>query len=604
MRRILVAVVLLGLLGAAAGAVIYKMFPAQMAKYGGMAFNFYRSFDAPKGTLATEANPDHQGGSTVQAAPATGTPQAPAADADWPSYNRTLTSDRYSPLAEITTGNAGQMKVLCTYDTGVYTVFETGLIMVEGALIGTTEFDIFSLDPATCAENWRTHEDIPPSILGVNRGAAYWDGMLFRGTQDGQVLAYDFKTGKRLWQTTIADPSIGETVPAAPIAWDGMVYVGQAGGDYKGVKGRMYGLDAKTGKIVWEFYLVPYQEGDKVRGPLGKSPSTEATWKTKPGIPISGGATWTSTTLDPETGSLYVPGGNPAPDFAIGVREGVAGQAANLYSGSVVVLDAKTGDYRDHYDISPDDWHDWDVSNPPILVRTQGGKDLVVVAPKDGHVYGIDRATGKRLYKVPATQIANVEAPFVVGKPVRFCPGSVGGAEWNSPAYDPATNLILVGEVDWCYAVTLEDTHKLETAPMGQPWSGMAALNPFNVFGHPLESDKDWHGWVYAIDADTGQWAWRAKLNYPVLSGMTPTAGGVVFFGDVDGNFYALNAATGEKLWGEHIGGGIGGGVITYTADGKQKVAVAAGFTSPMWPTKITTAKVVVLGLDGAVTAQ
>ena len=152
--------------------------------------------------------------------------------------------------------------------------------------------------------------------------------------------------------------------------------------------------------------------------------------------------------------------------------------------------------------------------------------------------------------------------------------------------------------------MTLEDTHKLETATMGQPWSGMAALNPFNVFGHPLESDKDWHGWVYAIDADTGQWAWRAQLNYPVLSGMTPTAGGVVFFGDVDGNFYALNAATGEKLWGEHIGGGIGGGVITYTANGKQKVAVAAGFTSPMWPTKITTAKVVVLGLDDAVTAK
>ena len=206
------------------------------------------------------------------------------------------------------------------------------------------------------------------------------------------------------------------------------------------------------------------------------------------------------------------------------------------------------------------------MSNPPILVRTQGGKDLVVVAPKDGHVYGIDRATGERLYRVPATQIANVEAPFVVGEPVRFCPGSVGGAEWNSPAYDPATNLILVGEVDWCFAVTLEDTQKLETAPMGVPWSGMAALNPFNDFGHPLEGDEDWHGWVYAIDADTGQWAWRAQLNYPVLSGMTPTAGGVVFFGDVDGNFYALNAATGEKLWGEHLGGGIGGGVITYTA--------------------------------------
>ena len=260
------------------------------------------------------------------------------------------------------------MKVLCTYDTGVNTVFETGLIMVDGALIGTTEFDIFSLDPATCAENWRTHEDIPPSILGVNRGAAYWDGMLFRGTQDGQVLAYDFKTGKRLWQTTIADPSIGETVPAAPIAWDGMVYVGQAGGDYKGVKGRMYGLDAKTGKIVWEFYLVPYQEGDLVRGPLGKSPLTDATWNTKPGIPISGGATWTSTTLDPATGLALCPRRQPG----AGLRDRARARASTetprtsipARSSSSTPGPATTATTTTS---RPDDWHDWDVSNPPIL---------------------------------------------------------------------------------------------------------------------------------------------------------------------------------------------------------------------------------------------
>ena len=214
------------------------------------------------------------------------------------------------------------------------------------------------------------------------------------------MLAYDFKTGKRLWETTIADPTIGETVPAAPIAWDGMVYVGQAGGDYKGVKGRMYGLDAKTGKIVWEFYLVPYQEGDLVRGPLGKSPLTDATWNTGPGIPISGGATWTSTTLDPETGALYVPGGNPAPDFAIGVREGVDGEREPLFRDR---RRPRRQDRRLPRQLRhrPDDWHDWDVSNPPILVKTQGGKELVVVAPKDGHVYGIDRITGEQLYRVP-----------------------------------------------------------------------------------------------------------------------------------------------------------------------------------------------------------
>jgi glucose dehydrogenase len=133
--------------------------------------------------------------------------------------------------------------------------------MVEGALIGTTEFDIFSIDPSTCAENWRVHEEYPAYILPTNRGAAYLDGRLFRGTDDGRVLAYDFKTGKRLWETTIADVKTGEDVPAAPIAWEGLVFIGNAGGDFKGAKGHMYALDAKTGKIVWQFFLVPKTEG-------------------------------------------------------------------------------------------------------------------------------------------------------------------------------------------------------------------------------------------------------------------------------------------------------------------------------------------------------
>ena len=521
---------------------------------------------------------------------------SPSATAgDWPSYNRTLTSERYSQLSQINTKNVGKLKVLCTYDVGQFAAFESGLIMVENALIGTTEFDIFSLNPATCAENWRTHEVYPPSLLPANRGAAYMDGMLFRGTQDGRVLAYDFKTGKRLWETTIADPKLGESVPSAPIAWDGLVFVGNAGGDFKGGKGHMYALDAKTGKIVWEFFLVPKAEGDATRGPQGATPLDMSTWKNAPGIPISGGGTWTSYTLDPKTGRLYVPGGNPAPDFAIAAREG-----ENLFTDSVIVLDAKTGDYKHHFKIVPKDWHDWDVSNPPVLIQTMGGKQLMAVAPKDGHLYGFDLANNSLLYRVPVTKVEDVAATFSPGKAVHFCPGSVGGAEWNSPAYDPQTNLILVGEVDWCDTVTPKDVNELRSVKIGQPWAGMATWNPFWMFGRMGGTDGHWAGWVYAVDADTGVWKWRLKSNYPIVSGMTPTAGGVVFFGDVGGNFYALDAANGQKLWGQELGGAIGGGVITYTANGAQKVAVAAGFTHLAWPTKIVKAKIVVLGLDSA----
>ena len=191
----------------------------------------------------------------------------------------------------------------------------------------------------------------------------------------------------------------------------------------------------------------------------------------------------------------------------------------------------------------------------------------MVVAPKDGHLYGFDRANNERALQGPGdADRESSQNPFVARQAVHFCPGAVGGAEWNSPAYDPPTNLVLVGEVDWCDTVTPKDTMNCETVPIGQPWTGMCDAATRSTCSAALEATKTWAGWVYAIDADTGVWKWRLKSNYPILGGMTPTAGGVVFFGDVGGNFYALDAATGEKLWGQDLGGAIGGGVITYTA--------------------------------------
>ena len=565
----------------------------QAVPLAGMAVNYFRSLSAPSGTTTTELAPASKDAGAVMPSPAAAAPLSNAATDDWPSYNKTLTSERYSQLNQIDTKNVDKLKILCTYDTKQYTSFETGPIVVNGALIGTTEHDIFSLNPANCHENWRTSEDYKPgSLLAVNHGAAYMDRLLFRGTEDGRVLAYDFKTGKRVWEATIADPTIGESTPAAPIAWNGLVFIGNAGGDNKGVKGRMYALDAKTGRIVWEFYLVPKTEGDPTRGPQGATPLDISTWKNTSGTPITGGATWTSYTLDPATGLLYVPGGNPAPDFAAGPRDG-----ENLYSDSIVVLDAKTGAYKTHFKLVPKDWHDWDVSTAPALIQTKGGKKLLSVAPKDGHLYGFDLGTNTLLYRTPVTRIENIDEPFAVGKAVHFCPGTVGGAEWNGPAYDPPTNLVLIGEVDWCATVTLQDDEHIQKVKLGKPWSGMATLNPYHTYGVP-DSFGKWAGWVYAVDADTGAWKWRLKSNYPIHSGMTPTAGGIVFFGDMGGNFYVLDTANGQRLWGQKIGGAIGGGVITYSVNGVQKVAVATGFTSILWPTEVVTGKIVILGLD------
>ena len=330
--------------GAAVGGGLYLAYPVQVTTLAAMARNYLLSWSAPPGTTTTELNAAYKA-QTAASSPAAEASSPSAAAGDWPSYNRTLNSERYSQLSQINTKNAGKLKVLCTYDIDEYTAFETGLIMVEDALIGTTEFDIFSLNPATCAENWRTHEDYPPATFAVQprRSVPRWHAVS-RHRRTGGCWPMTSRpasdSGRRRSRTRNGRSRCRRRRSPA----DGLVFIGNAGGDFKGGKGHMFALDAKTGKIVWEFFLVPKDEGDIVRGPLGATPLDASTWKNAPGLPISGGGTWTSYTLDTKTGLLYVPGGNPAPDFVIGVREG-----DNSFTGSVVVLDAKTGDYKNSF---------------------------------------------------------------------------------------------------------------------------------------------------------------------------------------------------------------------------------------------------------------
>jgi alcohol dehydrogenase (cytochrome c) len=562
----------------------------------GLVLNTFASASNPKGTAVVEvrgeATPASAGTATAADTPSGANAQSPDVGS-WPSYNRTLTSQRYSPLSQINTQTVRGLKVLCSYDTHLRESFQTGPLMIDGALIGTTAQDIFSIDPSNCRENWRTHEDYKPATpLLVNRGAAYLDGRLFRGTLDGRVLAYDFRTGKRLWATTIADPQTGEAVDAAPIAWNGLVFIGNAGGDTKGVKGRVYALAADSGRIVWETYLVPKAPNDPIRGPEGAMPASAlASWSNAPDVPITGGGTWTSYTLDPATGRLYVPVGNSAPDYVKSLREG-----ANLYTNTVLALDAKTGAYINHFPMAPSEWHDWDVSNAPSIFMTKGGKQLLSFAPKNGHLYGFDLATNKLLYRSPVTRIENADVPLSTDKGTHFCPGSGGGGEWNGVAYDPQNNLAVTGQAEWCTTVRLRPDRQVKASADHEYWLGNVMVNPLDLMGS-FDPHSQWAGWIYATDADSGQWKWRLKTNYPILSGVTPTGGGLVFFGDMGGNFYAVDAGNGQRLWVQKLEGAIGGGVITYISHGSQKVAVAAGLVAILWPTEPATAKIVILGL-------
>jgi PQQ-dependent dehydrogenase (methanol/ethanol family) len=518
---------------------------------------------------------------------ATAPSTAPAGIADWPSYNRTVTSERYATLDAITADNVSRLRVACTYDLGIDTSFQTGPIVVGRTLYATSEKETFAIDAATCMQKWRVKEDVADSYLKVNRGIAYLDGRLFRGLQDGRVVAYAADDGHKLWEARIADATRGESVPAAPIAWNGMVFIGQAGGDNHGVKGRMYALDAGSGRQLWETWLVPREE--ERNAPTTSTAKVAApTWGNQPGVVITGGATWTSYTLDPATGLLYVPGGNPAPDFVKGMRPG-----HNLFANSVVVLDARTGAYRRHFEVVPEDFHDWDVSAAPTLVRTRAGHSLLAATPKDGFLYGFDLASGQRLYQTAVTRRENTEAPLTE-KPTRFCPGTQGGSEWNGPAYSPATNLIYTGSVDWCATVRIADPSKVASVALGQPWSGSA--DEKNAFG-AFDPKSQWGGWITATDADTGSVRWKYRTPAPVLAAVTPTAGGVVFAADMDANAYAFDADDGSLLWRTTLDGAAGGGVISYAIDGTQRVAFVAGTNSPIWPVEKKTAKIVVFEL-------
>lgn len=506
-----------------------------------------------------------------------------ATPGDWPSYNRTVTSERFSPLNQITAGNAAQLKVVCTYDTGESTAFQSGLVQVDGALFATTEHYTYSINPDTCALNWKVREEFKDGYLGSQRGVAIEAGRVFRGATNGTIYAYDEKTGASLWRSQIADQDKGETVPASPIVWNGLVFVGNAGGDNRGVKGRMYALDAATGKIVWEYYLVPKTANDPSRGPQATGSPATASWNNAPGVEITGGATWTSYSLDPAAGELYVPGGNPAPDFAKNLRKG-----ENQYAGSVIVLDAKTGAYKRHFSIVPEDFHDYDVSSAPALFTSKNGTDLMALTPKDGFLYAYDRKTNKRLYKLPMTTQFNTTAKLSP-KGTRFCPGTQGGSEWNGPAYDASHDSIITGQVDWCSTVNVDDDDTIKSVAATQSWSGAKG-----GFGKNDPQSK-WAGWLTSSDAVSGKQRWKFKTPNPIIGGVTPTAGDVVFVGDMGGNFYVIDSGTGKTLFKQNLQGAVGGGVITFDTGAGQKVAVSTGMQSKIWPTPKATAQIQVL---------
>jgi alcohol dehydrogenase (cytochrome c) len=484
----------------------------------------------------------------------------------WRTYGQNSLGWRYSELTQIDTRNVARLTPRWIYQTGVPGTLETTPLVFEGLMfVAGSSNNSWALDALTGRPVWHTRKT-PPSRLNlccgeVNRGFAVHGDKLFRVNVEGTLVALDAKSGTVLWETTLADYKQGYSATGAPLVVKNLVLTGIAGAEF-GTRGFIDAYDVETGKQVWRFYTVP---GD---GEPGGETWSGDSWKR------GGGSTWVTGTYDPELNLVFWGTGNPGPDMDGDVRRG-----DNLYSCSVVALDADTGKLKWHYQFTPHDVHDWDaISDPTLVDVTVGGRKVkaLIQANRNGFFYALDRTTGKVLTAKPYTKVTWAEKIGQDGRPVLVpdqdpteegrlaCPGLGGGHNWQATAYSQRTGLYYFGSSENCqlFYKTKQDF------TTGQWYQASTVEGPPNQHGT---------GTILAVDPATGDTKWRFDLVSTPSAGLLATAGGLVFTGDRQGYLIAFDARTGKVLWRFQTGGQIAAPPITYALQGKQYIAVASG---------------------------
>ena len=465
---------------------------------------------------------------------------------NWLTYNRTLKGDRYSPLKQINTANVGKLQVKCVFELGETGAVQNSPVIFNGVIYINGRTKTYAIDGRTCHRIWE-HEYVLQNVDGAiaaARGVAVYDGKVFRGTADGHLIALDAATGKLLWDTTVHDSKAGFSISAAVTAYQGKVFVGEAGGD-KGIRGRAWAFDANSGKPVWAFDLIP----------SGKQVGADS-WAA--GQEQGGGAVWAAVSVDPQRNQVLFPSGNPGPDYDGSVRAG-----DNLFSDSIVALTIPEGKLAWYAQQIAHDTHDMDTAAAPTLYR-HGGKSYVAVAQKDGYVYTYDQDSHKLLFKgAMAPRFTGHDDPTNPDKPIEVCGGQ---GQYNGTAYSPVSGLLFAGSQFRCGTMIQE--HQPFTA--GRGYNG----------GRTVFTVSSGVGYIHAFDAATGKVRWTYSSETAIDAGVSPTAGGVLFAGDVNGDFLALDQKTGKVLYRFFTGGSLSGGVSVYGVNGQERVAIMNGNSS------------------------
>jgi alcohol dehydrogenase (cytochrome c) len=481
---------------------------------------------------------------------------------NWLTYAGDYRGQRHSPLKQITAGNAGSLVPKWAHHIPKANGLRTNPIVYNGVMYVTASNELRALDARTGSLIWQ-YKDTRSAKEAVNRGAAILGDRVFFVTGDIHLVALDRRTGAVLWQKKYGSIEDGLYSTAAPLALKDQVLVGVAGGD-TGMRGYIASFSPSTGEELWRTYTIP------AKGEPGAE-----TWGKL--IEYGGGATWLSGTYDPDLNTIYWTTGNPWPDF-YGVDRG----GDNLYSCSLLALDAATGKMKWHFQFTPHDTHDWDAQSWPVLVDLPyRGKmrKLLLHANRNGFLYVLDRVTGEYLNATPLVEkldwASGIDArgrPIIVpGKDPtptgnRVCPSVRGATNWMSPSFDPATGLFYVMTLEQCDVYT---SSSKEPEPKKNFSGGGAGPKPAEIGQFFLR----------AYDPKTGARKWEHPVVTPTAeawSGTVSTAGGVVFFGDDQGQLVAVDSRTGEHLWHFAIGEGLTASPITYAVNGKQYVAIAS----------------------------
>jgi len=506
---------------------------------------------------------------------------------EWPRYGGGLGQTRYVDDASINTQNVSQLKLKWMFQTGVVGSFENTPIVKDGVMYVTTPYNhLYALNARNGERLWRYKHKLGTTIYccGPNsKGAAIAGDLVIMATLDAMLLAVDKKTGELVWETVIADSEKGYSETGAPIIYQDKIIIGVAGAEY-GIRGFISAYDLKTGALIWRWYTIP--EPDQVQ-PDGTKGWTGVFAEKADGIndlhrdiaaekaaiasgefdsawEHGGGSSWMPITIDSNTGNIYATIGNPAPDLDGSLRPG-----DNRWSASMVSLDSKTGKMIWGYQYLPHDVWDLDAASPPMLTtaKDKQGKYVAVAvhAGKTGWVYVHDLKTGDLIRRSdPMVEQKNLFVKPTPGKGTEMLPGANGGVNWSPGAVDPRTHNVF-------YSNLHQPMHyEVRSVPWrkGRLWLGGA----FKVIPGKKQS-----GNVSAVNLDTGKISWQYITQQPMIGGTLATAGNLLFSGESNGYFFALDSRTGKKLWQFQAGAGVNAAPMAYRIDGQLHIAVAAG---------------------------